>query len=150
MKETLDERPSANGLRNGRGASREAEILPRMLVLLLICFGLNAVSGLGLWLWPSHDWRIFHNWTIPPLLILFGVMWKGHMAAGWRLRKNRASGLMAVGVVVAVVVTGWVLFYPPSEEMQRYASSWHTWLGIGLILVLVLHSVLGWRSREKM
>ncbi len=124
-----------------------------MFVLLLITFLLNAGSGIGLWLAApqtpiQQGWRMFHGWTIPPFLITLGVLWRVHILRAWRLRKNILSGVLTLGVFLALIVTGWMIYYSGSDTVQKQASSWHTGLGLGISFLLLIHAILGWRARE--
>ena len=122
-----------------------------ILMLLIFSFVLNAGSGIGLWLRPTHGWRVFHGWTIPLFLIVFGVIWRVHVVRGWRLKKNVSSGLLTLGIFLALIITGWAVYYPPagSEAAQQYAKDWHTWLGLVSSFLLLAHSFLGWKGRES-
>ena len=119
-----------------------------ILVLLLASFILNVGSGIGLWLWPIHEWRVFHGWTIPPFLITLGVVWRVHIIRGWRLKKNIISGVLTLLLFLALTATGWAIYYAGSEGMQKISKEWHTWLGLGSSFLLFAHSLLGLRSRE--
>jgi len=120
-----------------------------IMVLFLAAFLLNAVSGVGLWWFDSHPWRVSHGWSIPPFLIMFGVIWRVHILRGWRLRKNILSGLVTLFTFLVLTATGWLIYYSGSDEIQNLARTWHTWLGLAITFVLFLHAILGWRSRGK-
>jgi len=119
-----------------------------ILALLLAGFILNAGSGIGLWLYPTHAWRVFHGWTIPFFLIMLGVVWRVHGVRGWRLKKNMVSGALTLLLFLALTATGWTIYYAGSEEAQKLSKEWHTWLGLGSSFLLLAHSLLGLRSRE--
>ncbi len=132
------------------GFSPTAAALSRpILGLLLVSFIFNAGSGVGLWLWPTHEWRVFHGWTIPPFLITLGVIWRVHVIRGWNLKKNVVSGTTILTLFLILTMTGWMLYYSGSDQLRRTASQWHTWLGLGSSFLLFVHSLLGLRSRDK-
>ncbi len=120
-----------------------------ILALLLFSFALNAISGVGLWMWPCRPWRVFHGWSIPLFLITLGVVWRVHIVRGWRLGKNVVSGVLTLGVFLALTVTGWAIYYSGSEVIQTQAKNLHTWLGLGISFVLLLHAILGLRTRNS-
>lgn len=120
-----------------------------LLAVLLFSFLLDSGSGLGLWLWPDHAWRAFHGWTIPPLLITLGVIWKVHVLCGWHLRKNVWSGALTLILFLILTSTGWTIYYAGSDGWQKAAGRWHTWLGLGSFPILLTHSILGLRCRSK-
>ncbi len=120
-----------------------------ILALLIGTFLLNAGSGIGLWLQPSHVWRVFHGWTIPPFLITLGVIWRVHIIRGWRLKKNIFSGSLLLAVFLGLTITGWAIYYSGSDLWQQRSAALHTWLGIGVSFLFLLHTLLGWRSRQS-
>jgi hypothetical protein len=119
-----------------------------MLSLLLVSFVLNAGSGIGLWIWPEHSWRVFHGWTIPPFLITLGVIWRVHILRGWRIRKNRLSGVITLTVFLLLTISGWAIYYSGSDKIQESMSKAHIWLGLAVSFIFLVHAVLGLRSRE--
>jgi hypothetical protein len=120
-----------------------------IMALFLAVFILNAVTGIGLWLAKTHIWRVWHGWSIPPFLIVFGVIWRVHILRGWQLRKNILSGAVVLLVFIALTATGWAIYYSGSDEVQKMSAEWHTWLGLAVTLILFLHAVLGWRARTQ-
>lgn len=118
------------------------------MALFLGAFLLNAGSGVAFWLLPeAHGWRVFHGCTVPVFLIVFGVVWRFHVIRGWQIRKNILSGALVLLVLLALTVTGWVIYYSGSDEIQKQARQWHTWLGLGISVLLLAHGLLGWRER---
>ncbi len=121
-----------------------------LLALLLGSFALNAGSGVALWLWPVQGWRVFHGWTIPLFLIVMGIVWRVHVLRGWRIRKNIVSGILTLAVFLLLTATGWAIYYSGSDEIQAGAAALHTWLGLGVSALLLVHSLLGlWTRREE-
>ncbi|MBI4025216.1 MAG: hypothetical protein HY360_09570 [Verrucomicrobia bacterium] len=119
-----------------------------ILALLLVGFIFNAGSGVGLWLWPTHGWRVFHGWTIPPFLITLGVIWRIHVVRGWNLKKNAVSGALVLALFLALTATGWLIYYAGSDGLQEMAGSWHAGLGLSAGFLLLAHSLLGLKSRD--
>ena len=117
------------------------------MALFLGAFLLNAGSGVALWLWPTHAWRVLHGCTVPLFLIVFGVVWRFHVVRGWQIRKNVLSGALTLLVMLALTVTGWAIYYAGTDEIQEWARKWHTWLGLGISVLLLAHGWLGWRAR---
>lgn len=120
-----------------------------ILAMLLVTFALNALSGVGLWLWPVHAWRVFHGWTLPAFLISLGVVWRVHIVRGWRLKRNVVSGILTLAVFLLLTITGWAIYYSGSDAVQVKAKALHTWLGLGVSFVLLAHALLGLRSRRE-
>jgi hypothetical protein len=123
-----------------------------MMALLLVSFFLNAGSGVALWLaapqTETHQqWRVLHGWTIPLFLITLGVLWRVHVLRGWVLKKNVLSGVVTLVAFLLLTITGWSIYYPKSDFMQEWASKIHTWLGLAITFILLMHAIIGWRSR---
>lgn len=120
-----------------------------IMVLFLMSFLFNCGTGIGLWLFKTHIWRVWHGWSLPPFLIVFGVIWRVHILRGWNLKKNVLSGAIVLLVFIALTATGWTIYYSGSDDLQKMSSQLHTWLGIATTFILFLHAILGWRTREK-
>lgn len=120
-----------------------------IMALFLFTFLWNAGTGIALWYWNTQFWRVAHGVSVPAFLIVFGVVWRVHILRGWRLRKNILSGLVTLFVFMALIVTGWTIYYSGSENLQKMMAAWHTWIGFATVVILFLHALLGWRVREK-
>jgi hypothetical protein len=81
-------------------------------------------------------------------LILLGAL-INHMRKGWKSRKNRTSGLTLVLVILFLVVTGYGLYYAGDEQLRSLISQWHTWIGLGIVLLLPVHVLIGRTLRRK-
>lgn len=118
-----------------------------LLSLFIISYLLNTGTGIGLWLGKTQPWRIAHGWSLPPFLIVLGVVWRFHIVRGWKIKKNILSGILTLLIFLILTISGWTIYYSGSDEIQRTAAAWHTWIGLGTTLLLFLHGLLGWRSR---
>lgn len=82
-------------------------------------------------------------------LVLVGSLLPVHIPLAWRVARNRASGSLLAGVMMALLLTGYALWYAP-EGWARQGSAWLHWgLGAGVPLVLVLHVRSGRASLPK-
>ena len=81
-------------------------------------------------------------------LILFGAL-INHIRNGWRAKKNRASGIPMLLVIVLLIVTGYGLYYAGDEQLRSLISRWHAWIGVGVFLLLPAHALLGRALRRK-
>jgi hypothetical protein len=75
-------------------------------------------------------------------LILLGYLFK-HIKIGWRMKKNRTSGLGVLFVYVFLIVSGYSLYYAGDENSRTFISRWHSWIGIATMVVLALHVIIG-------
>jgi uncharacterized membrane protein len=81
-------------------------------------------------------------------LILLGAL-INHMRKGWKSRKNRTSGLTLVLAILFLVITGYGLYYAGDEQLRSLISQWHTWIGLGIVLLLPAHVLIGRAIRRK-
>jgi len=88
-------------------------------------------------------WLRMHGAAAMAGLVELGSLFPGHIARAWRLRVNRRSGLLMLGLVTLLVVTGYGLYYVGDEETQPWISMIHWLAGIVAGAGLVLHVRLG-------
>jgi hypothetical protein len=89
-----------------------------------------------------------HGGAAMVALILLGAL-IGHMRNGWKARKNQASGLTLVLLILFLVVTGYGLYYAGDEQLRSLISQWHAWIGLALFALLPAHVLIGRASRRK-
>ncbi len=122
------------------------------------------VNATGLGLWGSGVlWLVFHYFlvrqgefgpTANPLepwwlklhgALAFlavwtgGLLWGLHVVNGWRLRRRRRSGAIALGLLLVLTVTGYLLYYAGEEGLRSAISLAHWILGLALPLTYVAH-----------
>ena len=85
-----------------------------------------------------HPWEAWllrvHGASAFLALTGFGAVLAGHVRAGWRMRRNRISGVALVSAVALLAASGYWLYYGWIET-ARDAVSW-IHLGLGLLLPL--------------
>ncbi len=80
-------------------------------------------------------------------LVMVGSLMPLHMRAAWHTRKNRVSGAVVAGVMLLLALTGYALGYAP-EGWARQWSAWSHWaVGAAVPLLLLVHMLLGHRTR---
>lgn len=72
---------------------------------------------------------------------LFGSLWRAHMRAGWKRRRNRLSGSLMAGTLIVLAASGLGVFYFGDEDLSFAASLVHAGLGLGIPLLLITHIV---------
>lgn len=82
-------------------------------------------------------------------LVLFGSLFSRHIAHGWRLSRNTASGSLMVGLLLALAVTGWLLYYAGGEATRRAASWTHLAVGLAIPVPLIVHALRRMRQRAR-
>lgn len=88
-----------------------------------------------------------HGAAAMAFLALAGALTALHTGQAWRERRNLPSGVaMAVGLV-ALTVTGWLLYYLGDEAARAASSNLHWWLGLALPLLIGWHIASARASR---
>ena len=94
-------------------------------------------------------WLRLHGAAAMGFLVTFGALLPGHVVQGWRQRQNRSSGVFMLSVVLALVLTGYGLYYLGSEATRPWISAAHWALGLVAAAALVLHVLLGKRGAPR-
>lgn len=126
--------------------------------------------GLGLWL-TGAVWLIFHyflarktafgpsphpleHWFLSlhglfafASLAMFGFLWGTHIVGGWQSRRRRVSGSLLFLVLSALVLTGYLIYYPPTEGSLPVIALVHWIAGLFAALPFLLHRF--WRGAAR-
>jgi hypothetical protein len=81
-------------------------------------------------------------------LVIVGTVLLNHVVRAWHLRRNHKSGLVFMGLLAAMVLTGYALYYFGGEETRPWISKAHWIAGLASTAVLPIHVVLGRRRRK--
>jgi cation transport ATPase len=130
---------------------------PGIEIFVYLIFGLLLVTGV-IWMWAqtsldegnqlSSLMLKLHGAAAMGALILLGAL-INHVRKGWKARKNRGSGIMLLLVILFLVVTGYGLYYTSDEQLRSFISRWHTWIGLGISLLIPSHVMIGRALRRK-
>lgn len=93
-------------------------------------------------------WLRLHGAAAMGFLVMIGTVLLNHVARAWHLRKNHRSGLVFLGLLAALVLTGYALYYFGGEEARPWISKIHWIAGLVSAAALPVHAVLG-RRRKK-
>ena len=72
-------------------------------------------------------------------LVLLGTLVMQHIPAGWASLKNRWSGVLLLGGIAWLVVSGYLLYYAGGESLRLLASRSHLWVGLAGCVVVAVH-----------
>ena len=143
---------------NNRLGNTHRRALYAMFVLLLVSgllwLGFHYFVSLKTDFGDTHHpleawWLKLHGLAAMLALIGFGSLMPGHIRNAWQHRKNRGSGGSMVAVMAVLTLTGYFLYYAGGEEIRQFTSVTHWVVGLALIPLLILHIVLGRRSRNQ-
>jgi hypothetical protein len=90
-----------------------------------------------------------HGATAFGALLALGAMGAHHVPRGWTLRRNRISGSAVIAGFALLIVTGYALYYLVGDASHAPVSVLHWAVGIALAPMLIVHIVVGHRSRGK-
>jgi len=151
---------------HGRPVALRAPLSRRHRSWLYLCSVLLFASGAG-WLMahyglrsaelvaqdaphPSEVWFMrLHGAALLGFLIAFGALLPEHVLHGWRHRLNRISGVSMIGLVVALTLTGYALYYAGGDAMRRWASVIHWSIGLASAAILIWHILRGRALRRE-
>ncbi len=92
----------------------------------------------------EHWWLSLHGLFAFATLGMFGFLWGMHIVGGWESRRRRISGSLLFAALSALVLTGYLIYYPPTEESLPVIALLHWVLGLASIVPFVVHRF--WRS----
>ena len=128
---------------------RPPVVLPLHKRVLYASTALLWVTGAGWLYWNNARqplWMTIHGAAAMVFLTIFGLMLFEHMPAGWSQEAHRPSGLGVVIVFGILTVTGWGLYYLGDEGLRKATHLIHSWLGLGVPLLLFIHV---WQARSR-
>jgi len=135
-------------------------LLPRWQRLSAhLIFTVCAVSGLGFLLKrqagldlgevSAHSLLVWHGTSSALTLVVLGSVLPGHVRGAWYARRNRATGVLMLAVMVALMATGLLLYYG-SEEARDTTVLVHWAVGLAAVAAFPLHLVVGRQYLAKL
>ena len=113
------------------------------------------------WAWFNHfltanesaaaakTWALkIHGAAAMAALVLIGTVLAGHVRFAWRAGRNRINGVVFLGALGILILTGYELYYAGGETLRAWNSWVHLWIGLALPMLLFVHIVVGRRSRR--
>ncbi len=98
---------------------------------------------------PLAPWLIkIHGASAFLALIGLGYLLATHVHVAWRTRLNRVFGLTLLMVIIALGLSGYMLYYGQGETVHEITRWVHLTLGMLLPLTLALHVWRGHRDRK--
>jgi heme A synthase len=104
----------------------------------------------------GEDWQaasayllMIHGGGAMVLLLLLGALFPVHIRRTWASRRNRFAGTVMMVFNALLIVTAFGLYYAGSETLRPWISDVHIAAGLLLPALIVVHVVLGRRSRRE-
>jgi hypothetical protein len=82
------------------------------------------------------------------ILVVAGMAVALHVPGAWREHKNRASGIVMGIALIALVSTGYCLYYAGGESVRALSSFGHWMPGLALPVVVVWHALAARKARK--
>jgi hypothetical protein len=93
---------------------------------------------------PVEPWALrLHGAAAMAFLVALGSMLPVHVRRAWQVRRNVRTGVTMLGAIVALIATGYALYYASSEELRPWISAMHWGIGLALIPFMILHDRFG-------
>lgn len=108
---------------------------------------LRPVGEFGMGIHPLEPWSMkLHGAGAMAILFFIGSLMNTHIRRALKARRNLYSGWAMIGMLTALTVSGYGLYYLAGEQDRPAWSAVHWVLGLAFPILLVLHIVLGRRS----
>jgi hypothetical protein len=101
------------------------------------------------WQAASAYLLMIHGGAAMVLLLLLGALFPVHIRRTWASRRNRFAGTVMVTINALLIVTAFGLYYAGSETLRPWISDAHIAAGLLLPVLILVHVVLGRRSRSE-
>lgn len=113
-------------------------------------FMMRSVGEFGEIIHPLEPWSMkLHGAGAMIALFFVGSLMNSHIRRAIRAGRNLESGWSMIAVLLALVITGYGLYYLASENSRPIWSAVHWIIGLAFPLVLILHIVLGKKSSRS-
>lgn len=90
----------------------------------------------------DHSMLVAHGVSAALVLVLTGSILPTHFRIGLRTRRNLVTGLTVSAVLLALAISGWLLYY--GTEAGRDAALWTHWvIGVLILALAPLHVLVG-------
>jgi hypothetical protein len=80
-----------------------------------------------------------HGAAAMVVAMVFGSLWLDHVPAGWAQNTKRPSGVILIGVIGFLMLTGWGLYYVGNEALRNWVGLLHWVVGLSIPLIIILH-----------
>jgi hypothetical protein len=89
---------------------------------------------------PAEAWVLrAHGAAALVSVFLCGHLYASHIRPAWRSRRKRGSGLALCATIVALIFSGYLLYYAGGEELRDWVAGTHLWIGVAAPLPFLFH-----------
>jgi hypothetical protein len=98
---------------------------------------------------PGEQWaRIGHGGFAFAALWVTGMLWERHITKAWGTARRRASGVLLFVILLALIVSGFLLYYVGDEVPLAKLAKFHWMLGLIAPLAFLQHRLARKRNPE--
>lgn len=117
---------------------------------LLFHYGLQQQSPFGPQPHPLEIWWLrVHGAFAFVALWTFGMTWSAHIVGGWQTGRQRWSGGAGISVLLAQILSGYLIYYLVDDVWHDNVALVHWMVGLTLPAVIAIHIVQGRRPRRR-
>ena len=114
---------------------------------LLFRYALRRAGEFGDLPHPGEPWSLrVHGGAAMLFLVMLGTLIRSHILHGWRLGRNRFTGVAMLSIMVLLTLTGYALYYAGGERVRPVVSVLHWGIGVALPAALLWHILVGRHS----
>ena len=89
---------------------------------------------------PAQAWVLrTHGAAALISVFIAGHLYASHVRPAWRSRRKRGSGLTLSAVIVALILSGYLLYYAGGDELRDLVANAHLWIGVAAPLPFLFH-----------
>jgi hypothetical protein len=89
---------------------------------------------------PYEPWLLrLHGLALIPALLGIGGLLVAHMPKGWAYPHQRLAGSVLAALLLALTLTGYLLYYASAEGLRSWSSIIHWGLGLATPLIFIWH-----------
>jgi len=119
------------------------------LLWLLAHYLLRPAGEFGEGVHPLEPWSMkLHGAGAMVALFFIGSLMNSHIRRALKGGRNLVSGWSMIGLLSALILSGYALYYVASEQSRPIWSAAHWIIGLALPLLLFLHIALGRASKS--
>ena len=92
---------------------------------------------------PAEPWWLKAHGAFAFLALWTGgLLWGVHVVKAWHERRHRWTGGALFGLLLVLIVTGYLLYYAGDDQVRGIVSPTHWILGLCLPMVYVVHRIV--------
>jgi len=87
----------------------------------------------------EHWWLQLHGLFGFATLWMLGLLWGVHIVGGWKTGRRRVTGSLLFVILAELTITGYLLYYPPSDDAVSVIAILHWGVGLAIPALFLMH-----------